>query len=520
MIGCTHCKNIDTFCPDNNFDETQSKIISLFSEESHPHENHSLRCEYEAKNLESAALMRFVQEIGLSQMFASLQDPRNSSRITYSLASLLMWAFYTCAFRQGSKNAMQTTIKSIETREHQEVFSHLLGIEEGIDRIPHSSVVDDALSRMESAKVNDILFQLFDRAINRKIFYHHQEDLLPYNTFQIGTDGFWVHHYTHPHSRDENGNNNCPYCLPRVHNKGKPNEFTNWVHVIITFVLICGGGVTIPLYVYPLKANQIANIENHEKFKEECELTAAHIVLPLFRARYPRTSFTFLGDALYANKPFIRLCKQLKFSYIIVLKDTVQKKLNKHCDGLGKTEIYQKHYTHQETTPTTKGTIIKKAAWFNVVEMGDEVFTNVLRFEERIIKSDTSSNSLYKGAWLCSGRIFHNNCFKMAKRGRSRWNHENLHNTCKRRGFNIEHDMARSNPNLLIIWKIMVFIAFFMMELFFCTTIAQNLQKARSHMKFSKDMLQQFVELPWKAISMARILLKRRVQFRFHFRDP
>ena len=464
--------------------------------------------------------MRFIQEIGLLKMFDSLPDPRDLSRITYSLGSLLMWAFYTYAFRQGSKNAMQSTIESLQVADHKEGFFHLLGIEEGIDRIPHSSVVDDALSKMEYAKVNDILFQLFDRIINRKILYHHQNVLLPNNTFQIGTDGYWTHNYTHPHSVNDQGNNNCPHCLPRVHNKGKPNEFTSWVHVIVTFVLICGSGLTIPLYAYPLKANQITNIENHEKFKEECELAAAHVVLPVFRARYPRQSFTFLGDALYANKPFIRLCNRLKFDYIIVLKNTVQKKLNKHCDGLGKTEIYQKHYTHQATTTTTKGTIIKKAAWFNVVEMGGEIFTNVLRFEENIIRSDGSSKTLYKGAWLCSRKIFHNNCFKMAERGRSRWGHEDLHNTCKRRGFDIKHDMARSNPNLLMIWKIMIFIAFFITELFFCTIIAQNLQKTRSRMKFSKDILQQFVEISWKVISMTPIMIKPRVQFRFHFGGP
>lgn len=515
MTGCTHCKNIEHFCPHNNSVETQSKIIPLFSKET-PVDKNSLECKKHPADLECVALMRFVQELGLPQMFASLPDPRDLSRIIYSLDSLSMWAFYTCAFRQGSKNAMQTTIDSIADPDHKEGILHLLGIEH-VDRVSHSSVVDAALSRIEPDRVNDILFQLFDRIINRKIFYHHQASLLPYNTFQIGTDGYWTHTYTHPHASDDQGNNICPYCLPRVHNRGKPNEFTNWVHVIVTFVLICGEGVTLPLYAYPLKASQVKGSESHEKFKEECELAAAHAVLPLFRARYPRQSFTFFGDALYANRPFIRLCKQLKFDYIIVLKEGIQKKLNKRCDELEKTEIYQQHYTHQETTRTTKGSIIKKAAWFNTVEMGEEIFTNVLRFEETMTKSNGNSRTLYKGAWICSRKIFNNNCFKMAKRGRSRWNHEDLHNTCKRRGFDIKHDMARSHPNLLIIWKIMVFIAFFVTELFSYTSIAQELRKTRSLMKFFRDLLQQFAERSWKVISLSPVWEKHRVQFRFHF---
>lgn len=77
--------------------------------------------------------------------------------------------------------------------------------------------------------------------------------------------------------------------------------------------------------------------------------------------------------------------------------------------------------------------------------------------------------------------------------------------------------MARANPNLLLVWKMLVFIAFFVTELFLCTSIAQNLKKTRSIMKFAKDMLQQFVERSWKVISMSPILQKPRVQFRFYF---
>lgn len=515
MTGCADCKNSAHLCPHNNFLPEQSKVIPLFPKENSEHDHHPLGCANKPQNLESAAFIRFVKELGLPQMFASLPDPREVCKTTYSLSSLCLWSFYTCAFRQGSKNAMQTTLDSIEDS-NKESLCHLLDIED-TSRVPHSSVVDDAISRIEFVKFNDILFQLFDRIVSRKFFYHHQEILLPYNTFQIGVDGYWIHHYTHPHSVDAQGHNQCPYCLPRVHNRGKPHEATSWVHVVVTFVLICGEGVTLPLYIYPLKAGQVKDIENHEKFKEECEITAAHAVLPLIRKRYPKLSLTFLGDALYANKPFIRLCQELEFDYIIVLKESVQKNLNRRCDELGKTEIYQKHYAHQQTTPTEKGILTQKATWFNTVEMGEEIFTNVLRFEEILINSEGACQTLYKSAWICSKKIFHNNCFKMAKRGRSRWDQEDFHNTCKQRGFNIQHDIARSNPNLLMIWKIMVFIAFFVGELFSLTKIGKELQKKRSLMKFFKDLLQQLVEKSWKAISLSPIYIKPRVQFRFHF---
>jgi len=490
-----------------------SKIIPLFIPES---KKIPEAIPKEAVNLESAALMRYVQDIGLPQIFGALSDPRQQSRCVYSMVSLSLWAFYTCVFRQGSKNAMQTSIESISIPGNKEGLLHLLNIEEGQKTLPHSSVVDDALSGIDCMEFSGVLLDIFDRLIEQKIFYHNQEVLLPYNTFQIGTDGFWTHHYTKPHSADAHGNNTCPYCLPRIHNRGKPNQYTTWVHVMVTFVLICGGGLTLPLYVYPLKAGQVKEDQSDDDLKEECEIAAAHIVLPLIRKRYPKLSFTFLGDSLYANQQFVRLCEQLKFDYVIVFKEGSQKKLHKRCDGLAKTEFYQQNYTREETEKRGRETIIKKAAWFNTVEMGD-VFTNVLRFEESVIKQDGSLETIYKGAWICSKKIFHNNCFKRAKQGRSRWNHEDLHNTLKNRGFDIKHDIARTNPNLLMVWKMMMFIAFFITELFMSTVVAQGLQKTRSCMKFARDMLQQFIERSWAAIALSPVLIKSRVQFRFKF---
>ena len=460
--------------------------------------------------------MRYIQDIGLPQIFEALPDPRQQSRCIYSMSSLSMWAFYTCAFRQGSKNAMQTSIESIATSDNKKGFLHLLYIEEGQKTVPHSSVVDDALSRIDCMKFSDALLDIFDRLIERKFFYYNQEALLPYNTFQIGADGFWTHHYTEPHSSDEQGTNICPYCLPRVHNRGKPNQFTTWVHVMVTFVLICGGGLTFPLHVYPLKAGQVKEDQSDADLKEECELAAAHIVLPMIRKWYPKLSLTFLGDSLYANQQFVRLCEELKIDYIIVLKEGSQKNLHKRCNRLAQIEFYQQNYTAKETRKRGKETIIKKAAWFNTAEMG-ECFTNVLRFEESVIKEDGALETIYKGAWICSKKIFHNNCFKRAKQGRSRWDHEDVHNTLKNRGYDIKHDIARVNPNLLMVWKMMMFIAFFITELFMCTVIAQGLQKTRSCMKFARDMLQQFIERSWAAISLSPILVKPRVQFRFNF---
>lgn len=458
-------------------------------------------------NVDVAAWMRFVQQLGLPDLFAGLEDKRRQTQVTYTLSSLVMWAFSVCAFRQGSKNAMQTSIESVPAEQLQGVLK-LLGIDG--ESVPHTRTVDEALSSIEFEKFNDILIELFHRAVMRKLFYNHPE-LTPAGSLQIGVDGYWIHHYIHPHSVDEKGCNCCPHCLPRVHNRDKPNETTTWVHVVITFVLICES-LTLPLYVYPLKSLQVKSNLSDDKFKEECELVAARAVLPEIRKKYPRLSMTFFGDALYANRPFIRLCQELGLDYIIVLKEGTLKTVVRQCNELAKTEVYQKHYNHQEKVQIKNQTYTRQASWFNTVAVGENIFTNVLRFKEQ-----DSNRVTYEGAWICSKKIFCNNCFKMAARGRCRWYQEDLHNSCKNRGFDIRHDMARSNPNLLFIYKILVFIAFFVFELFRSTTLAKIAQGTRSYMKFAKDMFQQLIDIGWELIARSPVLQKSRLQFRYSF---
>jgi hypothetical protein len=319
---------------------------------------------------------------------------------------------------------------------------------------------------------------------------------------------------------DEHGHNNCPYCLPRTRHAGTPQEETYWVHTFVTFIAIFPGGLKFPLYVYALKAHQVDTNQSHDSFKQECELKAAHAVLPIIKSRFPRLSFIFGGDALYANEPFILLCDSLRWDYLIVRKENSLKKLGKHCDELSNTELYQKAYTACTREQNKKQEIVRRAQWFNKEAVGEKAFTNVLRFEESVRDFNGVVTQGYKGEWICAKPLSKQNCFSRAKRSRERWEHEDVHNTCKNRGFDVKHDLARTDPNLWLVWKLIIFIAFAVFELFRFTTLAQDACKSRSWMKFAKDLLQQLVEIGWDEIRASPILQNKKVQFRFSFSDP
>jgi len=463
-----------------------------------------------------AAFLRFIKHIKLPKLFANLSDKRQKGKIDYSISSLALWAFSVCIFRQNSKNAFHCLLQNLESDERMGILN-LLQIENGFN-LPNYTTVDDALKNIHYDGLNNILFQLFEQLKKRKFFYNHLE-LLSGDSFLIGADGHWTHTYDQPHTCDENGNNNCPYCLPRKRYKGTPKEETYWVHMFVTFVLIFKD-FSIPIYAYPLQSNQVNTSQSDDKLKQESELKAAHSVLQLIKDRFPKTKFLFLGDALYANAPFIKLCNGLNFEYKIVLKDNF-KKVRKKCDELANLDFYKKSYTHKQKTKDKNDLILKNAAWFNNVQIEERLFTNVLKFSEKKEDENSKIISSYNGEWICSKKITQGNCFKEAKIARSRWLHEDVHNTLKNRGFDIKHDMARKNPNLLIFWKSMIFIALFVFEIFRHSTIAIKCRKNLTLTQFAKNLMHQLLKFSWDRIRGSPFLTKSKVQFRYVFaRSP
>jgi hypothetical protein len=473
----------------------------------------------ETEDLAVARFIRFLKRISLKESLAAISDPRQQAKCEYSNHSLLLWALSVFFFRQESKNSFQTTLESMPHYKKESIFKYL---DIDVDSVPHSSVVDDYLGRIDPKEINDLLLKLFHWCQKNKLFYNHAETLLPNNNYHLGVDGFWVHKYDIPHVIDEHGKNCCPYCLPRTSNKGKPEEKTYWVHAFVTFVLIFPGGFQLPIYVYPLKAAQIDASKNDKELKQECELTAFYAVLPELRQKLGRIHLTILLDSLYANEPVIRLIEMLNMFYFIVRQEESLKSVGRKCDELEGTELYQKFYQKKRIVKLKNGgEIEQKVKWFNQVTVGKETFTNVLKFEEVIKDKEGSVVETYKNEWLSEEKINENNCFNLAERARMRFGgHEDTHNSLKNRGFDAKHDYARTDPNKMLIWKLLMFVAFGVMELFSFTSLAREAKGTRSWMKFAKDLLQQLVEILWSTICASESIQKQKIQFRFMFLNP
>ena len=415
-------------------------------------------------------------------------------------------------FRQGSKNSFNSTLRTLRKEQKTSLLKYL---EIDGECLPHQNAIDDYLAKVDPSQINACLMDLFKSCVKNKIFYNHAEIVLPGNSFHLGVDGFWVHHYNKPHATNAEGHNNCPYCLPRVHKKDTSEEYTNWIHVFVPFVLIFPGGLTLPIYLYPLKSEQVNASANTNELKQECELIAAHIVLPKIRQQLPRISITFLGDGLYCNQPFVKLCDYLSLDYAIVQTENSLPTIRRECDQLANTENH-KCYSKKLSEQSDRKNIHSEFQWFNNRYLGSNTYTNILRFKE--IQHDVNGNShTYKNEWLISQKITERKCKSFAERGRLRWLQEDFHNTLKNRGFAAEHDYARANPRIWLSWKCLMVLAFSIFELFSHTQLAIDAKKTRSWKQFAISLLAELVNVFWDNISHSYSLQKKKIQFRYVF---
>jgi hypothetical protein len=221
----------------------------------------------------------------------------------------------------------------------------------------------------------------------------------------------------------------------------------------------------------------------------------------------------------------LKLCEEFKWEYLIVRQVGSLKSVATQCDNLEQTELYATAYKKTNIIKLKQGGRIEQTIkWFNRITVGKEAFTNVLRFEEVVYNADGSiakdekgKEKRFKTEWLSSVKIHQGNCFVLAKLGRLRADHEDLHNTVKNRGYAAKHDYARANPNACLIWKLAIFVAFFIFELFSFTKLAQESKGTGSWIALGRELLADLTKVPWEILSLSPSLQQKNMQFRFEF---
>lgn len=204
----------------------------------------------------------------------------------------------------------------------------------------------------------------------------------------------------------------------------------------------------------PVLFEEVAPYEN-DREKQDCELNAFRRLAGRLKDAFPHLGICILGDALYACRPVVDVCRANGWDYILSFKEGSSPKVYRQVHGAmaGRENVYAMMRTAADGTRQCVGrgewADATAAQWDSDDPLEGWVVTceQWYPFDER-----------YDGEFLTSfpvrdgGRAEH-----VASWGRRRWNVENGFHAEKHGGFGLEHTFCnddRASHNLHVVMEI------------------------------------------------------------------
>lgn len=149
----------------------------------------------------------------------------------------------------------------------------------------------------------------------------------------------------------------------------------------------------------------------YRKFdKQDCELKASYLLLNKIKNRFPKLPIIIGGDALYLGRPFLELCDNLKFDYIIRYKEADAPTIKRNFDEI---KIIDDNYQFQNE-------II-----FGDLKNKDFYTLNVISYDEESVDEETDEITITNFSFVTSLHITSKNKNDLVLLGRRRWKIEN-----------------------------------------------------------------------------------------------
>jgi len=461
-------------------------------------------------------LQSFLSQKKVSKLLGSVFTDKRVKPIydSVSLLALILSLFF---FRRGSKNHFFTEVNSSKNS----ISSMAKFIGHNMDSLPAPQTVDNFLEQIPLQEFNEAMCSWFENTRKSKIFFNHEE-MLPFGRYQLNFDA--VYPYTHKKAHKNKNGDSCPYCLKRESKDKKTGDIikTHWIHGYLVASFIFTGGMTIPIWVHPIRAEQSGEAHSkktvsQENLKQECESVAFKEVLKNIRKRFPNLKMDIQTDSLYGNRPNLRFIEKERCGYGIVRKENcLPKALGSKFEELQSLKYYQRNCRHEECIhlpPKNKkrqgSYILKEYQWCNRMDLGDGLSTNLIKFKEITINIDSGKETVYKCEWLESQKISAKNAHKIVDKNRSHWREEDLFNTLENRGFNLRHNYSR-DPLIGVKWHMLLFFAFGITEVFQRSDICLKKRGKRSFLAFMKGMFHEIRLMP-----PAFFTQFKKIQFRY-----
>lgn len=402
----------------------------------------------------------------LPEWLNGMVDPRNKSYISYPQAVLVLM----CVMKNVSS---LVTMKEMNDSFNETAAIKNLGIlagEEGLEEMPDWQTANNYFERLDPGEVGAIRRRMVVRLMRSKQFDRYKFK----GCWKIVIDGTGIAYFKERHCEHD--------LVTKVKDKETGRTRLLYFHKVLEAKVILS-----PKVVISIDTEFIEN-ESEDVTKQDCELNAAKRLLGRIKEQYPRLPVCVLADGLYATMPFMGLCIEHGFHYIINLKEGRQKTVYDDFRTLVGTEGYRHKKNGLCGIENGIGAFRNKMDEIS----GKEQPCNVFEYRYKNYSDGEIKETHF--VWVTDMAITGATLESFILAGRQRWKIENEGFNSQKNGiYKIEHLCSR-DPNAMKIHYLITQIADISMQLFLAFNKVINAIKAPI-----KDVARRIGEFFWKS---------------------
>lgn len=326
----------------------------------------------------------------LLYMLDNLTDNRNQSYVTYSIKICVLTRILALCSGIQSMNQINRDFNTEETIQN---INNILN--ENYIELPHKDTLTNVVNELSFAELEEIQTYMIKTLIRSKTLDKYRYK----GMFHVVIDGTGLYS-----TRVNLGEQ----AITKIFNEGEDDEYKLYSYYALEAKLICGD------MVFSLATEFVENdiyIDDNgneiRKFdKQDCELKASYRLLKKIKKRFPKLPIIIGGDALYLGKPFLELCDEYKFNYIIRYKEDAASSIKKNFDTF---KIIDGNYQYQNEVI------------YGEVKNKDFYTVNVITYDELDEEAGEKTNFTY----ITNLKITKKNKEEIVALGRKRWKIEN-----------------------------------------------------------------------------------------------
>ena len=426
--------------------------------------------------MESANSLRLSARSLLTQVrnvFQSISDHRQVAKRIISLPDALMSGLAVFSLKFPS------LLKFDEQREEQHIrhnLDHLFGV----TRAPSDTQLREILDPVEPAALHPAFRTILKEAEDTGAL----ESYRFLNSFLVSIDGTGQYCSSAV---------SCPDCATKTSRNGVTQHY----HQLLAGVIVHPERKN----VLPLIPEPITRADGNTK--NDCERNAAKRFLTRLRQDYPDHPFIILQDALFATGPHIKLLKELKFSYILGVKEGDHTALFDVISAHREEETLDGRVETDAKRGITRIYYFKNDVLLN--KSHPDITVNFIEYVEL-----ENGQVRYRGTWITDLTITEENCADIVRGARTRWKIENeTFNTLKNQGYRLEHNYGHGKQHLATVFGLLTMLAFLIDQVqeLACPVFRKARQRFRSRTSLWERMRALFVgyfiddwETFWQAI--------------------